>query len=69
MGTLDLTTSVGAMVTHGAIQAELSDCRMLLEELPPSRERSLALTKLDETEMWADRAPTGAGDGDALADG
>lgn len=57
------------MVTRGAIQAELSDCRQLLDELPPSRERSLALTKLDEAEMWADRAPIGEGDGDALADG
>lgn len=56
-------------MTHGAIQAEIADCRMLVEEMPPSRERSLALTKLDEAEMWADRAPVDSGEGDALADG
>jgi hypothetical protein len=56
-------------VTHGAIQAEIADCRMLVEELPPSRERSLALTKLDEAEMWADRAPIVTGDGEAAGRG
>jgi hypothetical protein len=33
--------------------------RELLEEFEPSRERSLAATKLDECEMWLDRcSPT-----------
>lgn len=30
--------------------------REMIEGLPPSRERSLALTKLDECEMWLVRA-------------
>lgn len=29
--------------------------RDLIEEFKPSRERSLAATKLDEMEMWLDR--------------
>lgn len=34
--------------------------RELLEEYEPSRERSLAATKLDECEMWLERCtPTG----------
>ena len=28
----------------------------ILETLPPSRERSLALTKLEEVSMWANKA-------------
>lgn len=30
--------------------------REMIESLPPSRERSLALTKLEECEMWLERA-------------
>lgn len=30
-------------------------CRALLEEYEPSRERSLAATKLDEFELWLTR--------------
>lgn len=30
--------------------------RQALNALPASRERSLALTKVDEAEMWAERA-------------
>lgn len=33
----------------------LKPCRELLEQYEPSRERSLAATKLDEFEMWLAR--------------
>ena len=32
------------------------DTRTLIEQLPAGRERSLALTKLDEAVMWAEKA-------------
>lgn len=33
----------------------ISRCRDLINEYEPSRERSLAATKLDEFEMWLER--------------
>ena len=42
--------------------------RELLEEFEPSRERSLAATKLDECQMWLDRCrPTAEALGRDLA--
>lgn len=35
------------------IRSDIQDLRQLLGTLPPSRNVSLALTKLDEAEMWA----------------
>ena len=38
------------------VRANTDPMRAWLELLPPSREQSLALTKLDECEMWAEKA-------------
>jgi hypothetical protein len=38
------------------VQEQIADAMEALELLPPSRERALAQTKLDEAMMWARRA-------------
>lgn len=49
-------------------QYHFAGMRELLEEFEPSRERSLAATKLDECEMWLARCqPTGEALGRDLA--
>jgi hypothetical protein len=43
-----------------ALQGTINALRGKVEKvMMPSRERSLALTKLDECEMWLDRCPVG----------
>jgi hypothetical protein len=39
------------------VQHHLGQIRHLLETIPPSRERSMVATKLDEAEMWAKANP------------
>lgn len=41
-----------ANVVYESMNDSLSDYRKLLQELPNTRDRSLALTKLDEAKMW-----------------
>lgn len=38
---------------HDNIKAQAASLEMLIERTPPSREQSLALTKLEESVMWA----------------
>lgn len=40
------------------IRRKVIELDRLIELLPPSRERSIALTKLEETRMWAIKATT-----------
>ena len=44
-------------VRYGAIRGEAKDlAELIYGHCPPSRERSLALTKLEEAVMWANAA-------------
>ena len=38
------------------VKDQVVDFKDLLDELPPGREKSLAITKIEECEMWAARA-------------
>jgi hypothetical protein len=38
------------------MREKLAELRLAVDELPPSREKSLVVTKIDEAEMWAERA-------------
>lgn len=47
----------GQQEKYEAIRAKAKELAYLIdEECPPSREKSLAMTKLDESVMWADAA-------------
>lgn len=39
------------------IKSDIEKARLMLDDLLPSRERSLVRTKLDEAEMWLERIP------------
>lgn len=43
------------------LRRKLEEAEAMLLKLSPSRERSLALTKLDETSLWANAAIAAAG--------
>ena len=43
------------------LQRKMEEAEAMLLKLNPSRERSLALTKLDETLLWANAAIAAAG--------
>lgn len=43
------------------LRKKLEEAEAMLLKLNPSRERSLALTKLDEALMWANASIAGAG--------
>ena len=38
---------------HDKLKDAAAACEQLIEQTPPSRERSLAITKLEEAIMWA----------------
>ncbi|MCQ4641858.1 hypothetical protein NE647_15700 [Blautia coccoides] len=47
----------GQQEKYEAIRAKAKELAYLIdEECPPSREKSLAMTKLDESVMWANAA-------------
>jgi hypothetical protein len=42
---------------YGILRGKAQDfAELLMEMVPPSRERSLAITKLEESIMWANKA-------------
>ncbi len=48
------------LLTLGGLRESFSKMEFTLNSLPPSRELSLALTKLEEAAMWANKAVTHA---------
>lgn len=49
------TTREGIFAAKEIISAKIKDARLMLDDLPSSREASLARTKLEEAEMWLEK--------------
>ena len=51
------TTREGIFAAKEIIRAKIKDARLMLDDLPSSREASLVRTKLEEAEMWLEKIP------------
>lgn len=49
------TTREGIFAAKEIIRAKIKEARLMLDDLPSSREASLARTKLEEAEMWLEK--------------
>lgn len=49
------TTREGIFACKEMIRAKIKEARLMLDDLPSSREASLARTKLEEAEMWLEK--------------
>lgn len=55
--TILFTSREGIFAGKEMIRAKIKEACLMLDDLPSSREASLARTKLEEAEMWLDRVP------------
>lgn len=49
------TNREGIVAGKVTIRAEIKEARLMLDDLPSSREASLARTKLEEADMWVEK--------------
>lgn len=49
------TNREGIFAAKEMIRAKIKEARLMLDDLPSSREASLARTKLEEAEMWLEK--------------
>ena len=52
-----LTSHEGIFAGKEMIRAKIKEARLMLDDLPSSREASLVRTKLEEAEMWLEKIP------------
>ena len=50
-----LTSREGIFAGKEMIRAKIKEARLMLNDLPSSREASLLRTKLEEAEMWLEK--------------
>ena len=50
-----LTSREGIFAGKEMIRAKIKEARLMLDDLPSSREASLVRTKLEEAEMWLEK--------------
>lgn len=50
-----LTSHEGIFAGKEMIRAKIKEARLMLDDLPSSREASLVRTKLEEAEMWLEK--------------